>query len=79
VTLADDDGIDLVEDETNAAADLVAAWLSLLRRSMNDAAMITAGMKRIDAIAPPCKSATMLEAGGRCNNDCCVQNSNVRI
>ena len=60
VTLADDDdGIDLVEDETNAAADLVAAWLSLLRRSKNDAAMITAGMKRIDAIAPPCESALL--------------------
>ena len=36
-------------NETNAAdADRVAAWLSLLRRSMN-AAMITASTKRSDA------------------------------
>jgi len=55
VTLAD--GIDTVEEnvreeETNADADLAAAWLNLQRRSMN-AAMITAGKMRIDAISPP--------------------------
>lgn len=44
---------ELDENETNAA-DRVA-WLSLLRRSMN-AAMITAGTKRFDAISPRCNS-----------------------
>ncbi len=45
-------------DETKATADRVAAWLSLLRKSMN-VAMITAGTRRIDAISPPRKCATM--------------------
>ncbi len=46
-------------DDTNVTADRVAAWLSLLRRSIN-AAIITAGIKRIDAISPPRNSATIV-------------------